>query len=77
VRESAGLAEKTWGKHSTVLRALREFAREEHEILDWPLKGETILGFASWCDKKRHLSAVSIRSYIQSVSKIQQMRGGL
>jgi hypothetical protein len=75
-RISAGLAEKSWGKHSTVWRIFNQFAGTRREGATWPLSDATVLEFASWCDEKRHLSANTIRSYIQSLSKIQKMRGG-
>jgi hypothetical protein len=44
--------------------------------LVWPLEKTTILEFASWCDKVRHLQADTIKTYIFSLSKIQQLQGG-
>ena len=75
-RVSAGLSEKTWGRHATVWRALMSFAGERRSGLSWPLDEKTILDFASWCDKRRRLSAGTIKTYINSLSKIQQMKGG-
>jgi hypothetical protein len=75
-RISAGLAEKSWGKHATVWRVFNQFAGTLPGRADWPLSDATLLEFASWCDEKRRLSANTIRSYIQSLSKIQKMKGG-
>jgi hypothetical protein len=75
-RISEGLAEKTWGRHSTVWGAINSFAAWTGRRLDWLLSEEDILKFASWCDVERKLQASTIKTYLQSLSKIQQLRGG-
>jgi hypothetical protein len=75
-RVSEGLASKTWDKHQTVWRAVNEFSSYVGRPLTWPLESSTILDFASWCDKRRHLQASTIKTYVQGLSKIQQMKGG-
>ena len=75
-RVSEGLAGKTWDKHRTVWRAVNEFSLFIGRPLIWPLDPGTVLDFASWCDKKRQLQASTIKTYVQGLSKIQQMKGG-
>jgi len=77
-RISEGSAEKTWGRHSTVWKAINEFAGQVNKKLVWPLEKTTILEFASWCDKVRHLQADTIKTYIFSASaRFRSSRGGL
>jgi hypothetical protein len=75
-RISEGLAEKTWGRHSTVWGAINSFAAWTGRRLDWPLSEEDILKFAFLCDVERKLQASTIKTYIQSLSKIKQLKGG-
>jgi integrase len=56
--------------------AINSFAAWTGRRLDWPLSEEDILKFASWCDVERKLQASTIKTYLQSLSKIQQLRGG-
>ena len=75
-RISEGLAEKTWGRHSTVWRAINSFADWTGRRITWPWSEEDVLKFASWCDAERKLQASTIKTYLQSLSKIQQLKGG-
>jgi hypothetical protein len=75
-RVSEGLAGKTWDRHRTVWRAINEFSAYVGKQLTWPLDPRTVIDFASWCDKRRHLQASTIKTYVQGLSKIQQMKGG-
>ncbi len=75
-RVSEGLAGKTWDRHRTVWRAINEFSVYVGKPLTWPLDPRTVIDFASWCNKRRHLQASTIKTYVQGLSKIQQMKGG-
>ena len=69
------LASATWKKHKSVWSIFNQFALAEKVEIVLPLSDQVILNFCSWCDAKRSLSASTIKSYIHSLSKIQQLQG--
>ena len=41
---------------------------------DWPVVPETVCAFASWCDLEKGLQSSTIKSYVGSLSQIQQLQ---
>jgi hypothetical protein len=74
-RVSESVTVSTWARHNSAWNRLQEFAKHMGKEIVWPLCARTILDFASWCDEELGLQSSTIRAYIHSLSRVQQMMG--
>ena len=74
-RIAEGSAKSTWDRHHAVQNSFHKFCASENVIPNFPLSVDTIQQYASWCDVYRCLKADSIKTYLYSLSKIQQLKG--
>ena len=70
----ASVTPQTWNRYLTAWRAFEGFCAEIGQTPRLPVTGPLILDFSSWLDG-RHLSAPTIKSYIGSISQLQQLIG--
>jgi hypothetical protein len=74
-RVAEGSAKNTWARHHAVQNSFDKFCASENCSENFPLTNEIIQNYASWCDVNRNLKADSIKTYLYSLSKIQQIKG--
>jgi len=74
-RVTEGSAKSTWNRHHAVQNSFNKFCTSEKISSSFPLSNVTIQKYASWCDVCRCLKADSIKTYLYSLSKIQQLKG--
>jgi len=74
-RVAEGSTKSTWDRHRAVQNSFNHFCTSEDISPKFPLSNVTIQNYASWCDVNRNLKADSIRTYLYSLSKIQQLKG--
>ena len=74
-RVAEGSAKSTWDRHRAVQNSFNHFCTSEDISPEFPLSNVTIQNYASWCDVNRNLKADSIKTYLYSLSKIQQLKG--
>ena len=74
-RVAEGSAKATWDRHRAVEKSFKRFCDSENVEMVFPCKIEILQKYASWCDKSRNLKACSIKTYLYSLSKLQQLKG--
>jgi hypothetical protein len=74
-RVAEGSAKTTWARHHAVEKSFKQFCDSENVKMVFPCKIQTLQQYASWCDKNRKLKATSIKTYLYSLSKLQQLKG--
>ena len=74
-RVGEGSAKATWDRHHAVQNSFEKFCYCEKVRPSFPLKNEVLQDYASWCDSDRSLKASSIKTYLYSLSKLQQLKG--
>jgi hypothetical protein len=74
-RVAEGSAKSTWDRHHAVQNSFMKFCTSEDIVPMFPLTDVIIKKYASWCDVNRCLKSESIKTYLYSLSKIQQLKG--
>ena len=74
-RVAEGSAKATWDRHHAVEKSFKKFCISENVEMKFPCDNETLQNYASWCDKNRSLKSSSIKTYLYSLSKLQQLNG--
>ena len=74
-RVAEGSAKATWDRHKAVGKSFKKFCDSEGLEVNFPLDTSIVKRYASWCDIKRNMKASSIKTYLYSLSKIQQLKG--
>ena len=74
-RVAEGSAKATWDRHHAVKNSFDKFCNSESVSPEFPLKNVTLQNYASWCDTERSLKSSSIKTYLYSLSKLQQLKG--
>jgi len=74
-RVAEGSAKATWDRHHAVKNSFEKFCNSENVEQVFPLSKKVVQKYASWCDTDRLLKASSIKTYLYSLSKLQQLKG--
>ena len=70
-----GSAKATWDRHQAVEKSFKKFCNSENLEAVFPCSNDILQKYASWCDKSRSLKSSSIKTYLYSLSKLQQLKG--
>jgi hypothetical protein len=68
------LAKSTWKRYSSALALWKTYAQNSR--LNWRrIQGQGLTGFIGWCKRKRKISAGTVKIYLSSLKKFENLEG--
>jgi Phage integrase SAM-like domain len=74
-RLSQSLTDNSWKRFETALNSFQNFSQKHSKQFIWPITSDWLISYVIWADMERNLAASTIKTYIQTLKKIQEWSG--